>query len=630
MNSDDILQRQLQMIGYKKASSIQSFGDITSDQFIDIILYIFNQIPQTANQLSAPPKSHSALFKYTTQMVSLMSSLGYYGDLRYDNFMYPKADKTYDVLRFLLEKVPRSESVATKTTTSVTPLSLSISSAISTFSEAQKQKNNREPIAQPLPLLNSSLPEQTKSSIKSILKQPKIPFIAVPILSNSIPFNKQCGPNSFASLLSRNDRESDIDTFVLPEADEEIATKQTSTKSLQKVAKRAFATSLSSTEDVSISAQPTSTAPSAKIKSRLENIARFEFGISDTKIGASVVVPTVAASSLVSREAEIQQTEEVQQIKDVSKEPKLTMEQVRSIKAEQHEELQSTVELLQATEQKVAEIEDQLEAEREELNTITVDLQSLINENEKLEAEAERVKNVATVSTSDSTQIKQLKRDLIDSTSEILDIANQWEPKRKQLIAEYRELTSFLKRRKEDRQLQMAKLAKLKRQLQEGEEKMQSFDVSINELKNALEARGEQMPRHHYVEMIFDMIKKISKQEAEVEKMRVDYIAENQRMNQTVETVKRTWMLLDETIYSEAKKKKEEWMNKSYRMVVELLTILENTSENVELSGKLSAQAMELESKIDKIKQQNDPKALKRILKDLEEVKEEIKELESR
>lgn len=472
-------------------------------------------------------------------------------------------------------------------------------------------------------MLDNNISAETKEEINNTLKQKKVSFLGIPILNNGISFGEQCGINSFASLLARNDHENDFNSFE-EKSVEDI--ENGASRNLKKISKRAFGSVLTTHEHISVAtAQTTAAAPSAKMKSRLENIARFEFSTSDTKIGASVVIPqTIKEEQLVERK-----TDDIKEVEE-NKEPKLTSEQVKAIKAEQQEELQETVDLLHLTEQKVTELEESIENEKEELTNITVSLNQILQENEKLEAEAERSKGIAAVSKSDKSQIEQLKKDLINNTSELLEIANQYEPKRVKLLNEYRSLASTLKQKQEDRQLQMTKLSKLKRQIQEGEEKLQNFDLSINELTAALEARGEQLHRNHYSNIIFDMIKKIRKQEIEVEKVRNDIIDQHQRMNQTIETVKRTWLLLDETIYSSAKTKKEEWMRKSYGMVVELLTLFESISENVEISGSLSAQAMELESKIERIQQQNDPKALQRILNDLKEVQEEIKSYENK
>lgn len=624
MNTDGILQRQLQMIGYPKSDSLASLDGIASSDFIDLVLFLFSRIPSTANKLSEPPKSHSALFRYTTQIVSLIASLGYADDLRYDNFMYPKGDKVRSVVRFMLEKVPKAEATTSKASANISPLSMAIMSAISSFSEAQKAKSGtRELMAQPAPLINSRATEETKEEIRKTLRERKIPFLEIPVLNNGVGFGEQCGVNAFASLLARNDHENDFTSF---EAKNEEQIENIVPRNLKKVSKRAFGGVLTAHENVSVaSAQTAAAAPAAKMKSRLENIARFEFSTSDTKIGASVVIPQV-----VKEEKPVEKkTEEAEKVEEKN-EPKLTKEQFKAIKAEQQEKLQQTIDLLHLTEQKVSELEEEIENEKTQLTKVTVSLNELQQENEKLEAEAERTKGIATVSTSDVSQIKQLKKDLITNTSELLEIANQYEPKRVKLLNEYRSLASTLKQKQEDRQLQMTKLSKLKHLIQEGEEKLQNFDISINELTAALEARGEQLNRNHYYEIIFDMIKKINKQEVEVEKVRNDILCQHQRMSQTIETVKRTWKLLDETIYSTAKAKKEEWMRKSYGMVVELLTLFESISENVELSGNLSAQAMEYESKIDRITQQNDPKALQRILDDLKEIQEEIDSYENK
>ena len=115
--------------------------------------------------------------------------------------------------------------------------------------------------------------------------------------------------------------------------------------------------------------------------------------------------------------------------------------------------------------------------------------------------------------------------------------------------------------------------------------------------------------------------------EEEVEKVRNDIRSQNQRMNQTIETVKRTWQLVDETIYSKAKEKNQEWMKKSYKNAVELLTLYEGISEDVEQSGKITARTIELETKIERLQESVDPEALERVMNDLATVQEEIDQI---
>jgi uncharacterized protein YoaH (UPF0181 family) len=140
--------------------------------------------------------------------------------------------------------------------------------------------------------------------------------------------------------------------------------------------------------------------------------------------------------------------------------------------------------------------------------------------------------------------------------------------------------------------------------------------------------RGDQLNRHHYIEVIFEMIRKIQKQEQDVEKVGIDIRSRHQRTNQTIETVKGTWSLLDETVYRAANHGKgDEWIKKTYNQVVELLTHYESISKDVEKIGKFMVQGMELESKITKVEQQSDPEALARITTDLEALKQEIASL---
>ena len=496
-------------------------------------------------------------------------------------------------------------------------LSQAITAAQTEVNDALKNKVDRKPLAQPLAQLNKSLDKAADDKIWQISEEPKIAFLGVPLAHNGVPFNVQCGVNTFASLLAQNDREVNVD-FDVDEA---------RGKGLMKVAKRAFALALSTVPEAKITKSKSSVAV-GKVKSRLENVAKFEFNVSDTKVGAHVIAPTAAAKKDTDdkKDETVQEREEAEEEKVEVKEPTLTVEQANALKEQLNEEYRAALELYKKLEAQISELEAQMEADKEEINRIKAQMVDIEKENELMRAEAEKLAKIAEVSASNPEEIRQLKKDLVEATSQLLEIANEWEPKRVALVNEYRELSTMIKNRNAERARLTKKLKKLKKQIEDARQKMTNADESINDLTTAIEERGEQLRRHHYVEIIFDVIRKVEKQEAEIEKIRNDIRAQHQRMNQTIETVKRTWMLLDEKVYAEAKRKRDNWSRKTYKTAVELLTLFESISEYVEESGKLQAQAMELEAKIERVQDQSDPEALARITADLEAVKKELAE----
>ena len=64
-------------------------------------------------------------------------------------------------------------------------------------------------------------------------------------------------------------------------------------------------------------------------------------------------------------------------------------------------------------------------------------------------------------------------------------------------------------------------------------------------------------------------------------------------------------------------------------MAVDLLMLYETISEDVETSGKLTAQTMDLEAKIERLENQIDNEALERVQRDLRVVQEEIAQIKS-
>lgn len=665
MSSDEILVNQLKRANYKDSNNFENCANVTSQQLISAAVFIFDKIPSTKGKLGEQPKSKALQFNFANKLVELMQSLNYIGDLTYDTFLMPKEEKTRSIVSFLLSKIPAQQAQAptAQTTTGYSPL---FSAAQSAFDEARKKKPEaRQPLAQPFPLINASIPEQTKKEITAVNNQPKIPFFAIPILNNGYSFSQQCGVNSFASLLAANDRDTDLDELTAVKKKADIA-------QIKKITKRAFVVQ-PVTIDFTYQTIQAKAPPKATIKSNLENVARFEFtnndesilnavavqsrtvkaSLSDSKLSklASISKPSDESSALVpenpeeqaekeaqreaERQAEEQRKKEEEEKRqkeeeERAKDPPLTNEQIETLKAELKSEKQEAIGTLQTLESKFNEVEQAIDEEQDEFESLQTELNDLVKENEKLEIELEKVKKVAQVSQADASQIKKLQKDLVGHVSNLLEIANEYEPKRLQLIEEYRTLSSSIKRRDQDKQLMMNKIAKLRKSIQDDQQHLQETQEQITHMEEVNgNAPSDQHHRHHYVEMILEHIKKLQAQEEEVEKVRADIRSQNQRMNQTIDTVKRTWQLLEGTIYSKAKERNQDWMKKTYKMAVELLTLYESISEEVENSGKCSAQTMELDQKIERLENQIDKDALQRVQNDLKTLREEIDQIKA-
>lgn len=642
MNTDEILVNQLRKINYKGANDFANCENVTGNQLIAAVIYIFNQIPSTKGKVGEPPKSKALQFNFANKLVELTQSLSYGGDLTYDTFLMPKDDKTRAILRFLISKVPVEQAHA-PTAPVASGYSPLITAAQTAFAAAKKLKPAaRRPLAQPIPPLNSSLSEVVKSKINDEASKPKIPFFSLPFINNGYSFAQQCGVNSFASLIAINDRDTDFDELMNTQ-------KKADMDSIRRFTKRAF---VAQSVTLDISLQPTgssSSAPKAKIKSHLENVARFEFHTRDQSIlnGVAVQAKNTKTSSSDTKLSQLtgnQTTDDSALTKEendgetkpetpVVEEPKeiyLTNEQIEALKAELKAEKLKAINLLKQLESQIGDLEQLIDEETEEIEVLTAELNELLKENAKLEAELEKIKKIAQVSQADDSQIKKLQKDLLTRVTDLLEVANQWEPKRTALIQEYRALASAIKHKNSDKQLTLNRIAKLKKQIQEGQQKLQETTEQIERFESQIGLDSEdQLNRHHYVQIILEQVKKLEKKEEAVEAVRADIRSQHQRMNQTIETVKRTWILTEGTIYSKAREKNQEWMKKTYRMAVDLLMLYETISEDVETSGKLTAQTMDLEAKIERLENQIDNEALERVQRDLRVVQEEIAQIKS-
>ncbi|EAY09100.1 hypothetical protein TVAG_230600 [Trichomonas vaginalis G3] len=623
VDADGIIINQLSILGYKQAGAIQNLSAITTDKMIDVLRFLFSLFPDIG-KTPPPPKSSATLYKYATDMIEKIVAKGYPTSLGYDAILYPQIEKTRAVISFLLEKVPRSNNDVAKSVAVTSPSALAIKAAQDEFN-ACKTLKVRSYVVQSLKEVLKPAGIEDSKKIAEFSLMPKQPFIEEPILPNSgIPFNTQLKKNSLASLLAFNDREVDIDQF-------DFSKEKPSTTKLQNIASRAFQVSSTPAEVVAVAMKPT-ILPSTKARSRIANQARFDYHSQDTKIGqnaaSTLTTAAVASTTGIERSASKDKVDLAEKVEEAAPAapvvPKLTVKQEKQIREEQSKEMVEIRELINRTESSAAEIESQIESNKDEIKRINELLETVKEENTRLANEVDKATKMAEIAKSDPTQIRALQRDFVDSMASLLEIAREFEPKRSALINEYRSLSTAIRTRTDDYQRQMTKLAKLKRQIQEGEAKLATDAEAISNLEKAMENRGEQKPRSHYIDSIFQIIKTIEKQEADVERIRSDIRNQHNTMNNTISKVKRTWMYIDEMVYTEAKTPNGEWAKMMYKTIVELLVLFEGISEGIETSGKISAQIMELDTKIDRAETQIDRNALERIEEDLANVKKEI------
>jgi len=610
VDSDGIIIHQIQILGYTSFGENENFYNLTTPQLISLLRFLFSKFPDK-EPIPPPSKNSAQLYKYAAGLVDIIVKLGYPESIGYDSILYPQAEKSRSIVSYILEKIPRVESEAGKPVTVTSPMSVAIKSCMDDFAFAKKSRS-RSYISQSIKPISKATSETMSSDLEKLSEEPKRGFHSVPlIIGSGISFNKQCGLFSLDSLLALNDREGTFNQF-------EVNPQTQKSRNLAVLANRAFQGAVVNT-DVQVIPTRTNVLPSTKARSRIANAARFDFRTEDTKIGSSAAsIATTATTAPVISKSIDKIEETVQSI------PKLTMEQVRQIKNEQQSEINELMKMIQQLESQISGIEQGIDLTKEEIQRLMALLAALEAENLKLEAEALKLQKMAEIAKSDSSQIRNLQSDLVNTTASLLEIADQWEKQRIQLVTKYRELSSSIRRKNDDYQMMITKLNKLKRQIQDGDEKLANDQQSIEALKQVISSREEQRPRSEYIENIFKIIRTIEKQEADVENIRVDIRKQNNSMNQTIEKVKRTWSLLDETIYSEAKKSNNEWPRNTYKIVVELLMILETISENIETSGKFTAQMMEIDSKIVRVEAQIDRKALEKIESDLLDVKREI------
>lgn len=620
IDTDSILRRQLGIIGYPGADQMGLLGEMSSVEYATVVEFVLSKIEGVDPGSKEIPKGGPAHHKHIESMIGRIQRLGYRDAVNPTHFLSPKSSESRSILSFVLSKVQTGSS-AGKKSVALKPMEAAIQEAQSAFVEAGKEPG-------------FGLGEWHFLTGREKLEREdreRRMFCRIPMIRGGIfgiPFRKE----AISTLLSENDRETSLNGLVGGHA---VAPR------LQSIAIRAFAEGEIGGEDLTVSLKTGagSGAPigSGVAKSRIVNMARFEHGGGgDMKMGNSAMaVPMAAGGSMKKMKKSSSVMEEVGVVEETGEkeegekmeERKYTREEVMEIRRRNQEEQQERQEELGEMERKNQEMEEVIEEKREELREIHGAIGILEQERKKLVPEVREARRLVEASTADRSEIKGLQQKLVNTTSRILEVAEEYEERRGPLIQRYRNLAKAVHMEKQKRENDAIKVEKIKRQLVEVEKKIQTDSQRIEEFEEALGDTEGLEPRSVYINAIMDIIRTVEKQESVVEKIRSDIREQHQQFGKTVGTVKRTWTLLNDTIYTEAKKK-DSWARGVYKKVVELLTLYESISVDVEERGKISAQIMELETKIFQMKQQIDVGAVERLEEELASIKEEIRRLE--
>uniref|UniRef100_A0A6N2NAN2 Coiled-coil domain-containing protein 22 homolog n=1 Tax=Salix viminalis TaxID=40686 RepID=A0A6N2NAN2_SALVM len=257
--------------------------------------------------------------------------------------------------------------------------------------------------------------------------------------------------------------------------------------------------------------------------------------------------------------------------------------------------------------QKVISIKEQpsmVISEKEELRNqekvLTEEVTAKTSELQHLEEELELLKAAAEMAFDDLNSFdfcfEQLKEQVDAKRCNITELKSQWDAFRKPLEDKKRNLEESLYANIPDSQEKLLKLRELEHEKQLVLSEITKSEEEHSKLSADLEKQPKLPSRTSYVERIKEIAKNSQKQDADIKRILKETRELQLESNSTQERLHRTYAVLDEIVFREAKR--DPVGRKAYRLLTSLHDCFEKISGKTLTTDRISREMTELEKKL--------------------------------
>lgn len=103
-----ILVNGLEQAGVVMPTGVSTIQDVGSGSLVSICSQVLRLVNEGSSFSTSLPVSMAEQFRLCTDLANAIKQLGYRGDLSFHQFLYPSEEGTYQLLRFMLERLSKS------------------------------------------------------------------------------------------------------------------------------------------------------------------------------------------------------------------------------------------------------------------------------------------------------------------------------------------------------------------------------------------------------------------------------------------------------------------------------------------------------------------------------------------
>jgi len=597
---DSIIFINLKSMGLDLSEDEQenvSLASLRADQVYRICLTCLRLIDEKLikNFPSSLPRAMSAKVNACSEIAGSIKRLGFKGDLSYHQIVYPSANELRHLLMWLIDTIPKPERHS-QGAESVTSLDSLMSKELESILRTSWSNDNIKWKKLPMEHHFVSTTRLTYPSRGRRVKQTpgleKYYMKFLRYLSEQLISRHQLAPSIFEqnllSVTEQKERDNEWNTKGLGSRLNPMAYSKRKSETIAKMMAGILKTAM-----LSVSREPSALTENDRGS---QSRAWGQFGrkrdfTTKEDLNISEVVRLSEEELQKKREAEIEKLRE----------------ELEALKASK-EEFTTSIQTMTAS---IRQIEALIHEEE--------------NKTQSLEKEYLLKKKTFDLLPEADRNIQQLQEICAQSSSRLLELAQEWEKHRLQLIAQYRQLRNRLMNVQDESRAKLNEIKEIRSKIKEIAAEIHSKEERNRELLEAYGSIQNTVLRPHYTTRILDIVKSVKKQKVDIDKILIDTRNLQKEINSITDTLNRTFAVTDEMIFQDAKK--DLTAKEAYKLLVSMNETFKKLIKEVEEVGSSRNAIMNLQAKLESAQERTNSLNLEQIGKDLKEIKSENKAL---
>lgn len=571
--------------------------------FLKSILTKDAELAQLTNLPPTLPRGMSQKVNATSELANLIKQNGYKGDLGYHQLMYPSVNDLRKLFMWLIDTMPKKP--------------ISDDDSVGAKALPVEETINRE--------LNSLLQETwfpdfaikgTAKGLKRhatdlyILHATPVHYMAKGRKSKVTPGMEKYYTRILGSVSSQVNHKSEIAPSIF-EANLSAVSEQKEKENEWN--SKGLESNMNPMAYAKKKAENINKLMASILRSALSNI-ETESGkkLSDISMAQSGKGP----SSNLGRKRDFTTTADL----DMVNVQKLSEEEVQKKREAEIEELQSKLSQLEV---RSNEVTSHIKSMHSQLRQLEAMLAQEESKTPGLEKEFRIKKTTYGLLPNAEKNIQQLQELSSQQSLKLIQLAQEWENHRIPLVNQVRILRNQLVNVKDEMKSKITKIKEIQVEIRAIAEEIRAKDEKYREMLEQYAAVQGQVARTYYTDRILEIVKSVKKQKQEIDKVLIDTRNSQKEINNITDTLNRTFLVTDELIYQDAKKGDNATAKEAYKQTVGLNEAFKKLVKCIEETGQTRNAILNLEGKIQQVKERVGALNFARVEQDLQEIREE-------